>query len=53
MLSQIAKTELETKLTNKIEVSDVVRVIDGAVNMQCELGWMTTVMLHLYMHPTK
>ena len=51
-LSQKAKTNLETKLTNNIEVSDDIQAIDGVVKVQWETGSMMTVMLHSFMHPT-
>jgi len=40
------------KFNNKIEVSDVIRVIEGAVSAKYESVWMTTVMQHSSMYPT-
>jgi len=40
-----SKPELETKFTNTICVSDILRVIEVAVNAQPEPGRMTTIML--------
>ena len=46
------KTKSLTKLTNKIYDSDVIRVIDSAVEAEYEAEWMTTMMLHTIMDPT-
>jgi len=51
-LSETIKTTLQTKLTNKIEVGDAIRVIDAAVKVQYEAERMPTVMLHTIMDPT-
>lgn len=37
-LSQKSKTQIDSKLTNKIKFNDVIRVIDGAVKAQHEPG---------------
>jgi len=50
--SQKTQTKLESKLPNKIEVSDIEWVIDDVVEVQREPGWLVTIMLHSYMHPT-
>jgi len=52
LLSEKAKAIFVTKYTNKIQVSDVTRVIAGAVRAQYESVCMTTVMLNLSTHPT-
>jgi len=41
-----------TKFTNKIWVSDGIRVIEGAVNAQGKSVRMTTIMLHSCIHQT-
>jgi len=40
------------KYTTKIEVSDVIYVIERAVNAHDESGSTTTVLLHLSIYPT-
>ena len=51
-LNETTRTEFETKFSNNTQVSEVLVVIEGAVNAECEPVWMTTVMLHSCMHPT-
>jgi len=52
LLSDKAKVISVKKYTNKIEVSDVIRVIESAVNAQDESVWTTTIMVHSSMYPT-
>jgi len=51
-LRQKTKAKLNTKLTNHIYASDVIRVIHGVVKAKHQLGWMTTIMLHSIIYPT-
>jgi len=52
LLSEKAKVISVKKYTNKIEVSDVIRVIESAVNAHDESVWTTTIMVHSSMYPT-
>lgn len=46
------QTKLVTKLTNKIQVSNVIPVIERGVSGQYESVYMTTIILHSSMCPT-
>jgi len=46
------ETNLVTKFTNKIEVSDVIQGTEGGVSAWYEWFWMTTVMPQSSMYPT-
>jgi len=46
-----ATTKFNTKFGNIIDVSDVKQVTDGEILAQTEHVGMTTVMLHMWMHP--
>ena len=50
LLSAKAKTKLVTNFAYIFYVSDVIRVIEGAVKVQYEPVCMTTVMLQSSMH---
>jgi len=52
LLSETITTKLQMKMTNKIQVSDIIRVIDAAVKAQYEVEWLMTVMLHTIMDLT-
>lgn len=52
LLSDKAKTKVETKFTKKIIVSDVVQVIEGMVTVHCHRICLATIMVHSSMHPT-
>ena len=52
LLGETIETQLQTKLTNKIQVSDVIRVIDAAVEAQYAAERLMSVMLHTIMDPT-
>jgi len=50
LISVKVTTKLVTKFTNNFVVSDVIRVIEGAVKAQYEPVCMTAVMLHSSMN---
>ena len=52
LLSGRAQSKLETKFTNKIKVSDVLRVMEGEVSARYQFVCMMTVMLYSSMRPT-
>jgi len=52
LISETISTKLQTKLNNKILVSDVIQVIDTVVKAQYEAEWLMTVKLYMMMDPT-
>jgi len=50
MSSEKAKPILATKYTNKIQVSDVIRVIEGAVMCSTPI-WLSNDRNHKFIHP--
>jgi len=52
LLCKKAKSIWVTKCTKKIQVSDVIWVIERVGSAQHKSVWITTVMLHPSMHPT-
>ena len=51
-LNDKAKPKFETKFTNNVQVSDVIRLIEGAVKAHPKPRCMTAVSLHQSMQPT-
>jgi len=51
-LSVKAPPALQTKFTDRIQVSDFIQVIEGAVTAGWTTVWMTSVMLQYFMQPT-
>jgi len=51
-INENTQSELETKCTNTVSLSDDIQVMEGAVNGQHEAVWITTIMSHSSIHPT-
>jgi hypothetical protein len=51
-ISENAQSTVEIQFTNTVTLRDGIRVVEGAVNVQCESVGMTTIILHSSMHST-